>query len=81
MADKTSTSYQLKIVAGFSDGDERTISYENPRESVSAADIKALNSLAAGVLIGDKYGAPFSIFKDAGIYEIMKVDLDLQDIS
>lgn len=77
MADKVSTNYQLKIVAGFSDGDERTISYENPKPNITAADIKALDSLAAGVLIGDKYGAPFSTFKDAGVYEITKVELDL----
>ncbi|MBR0061777.1 MAG: hypothetical protein IJP68_09910 [Selenomonadaceae bacterium] len=77
MADKVSTSYQLKLVAGFSDGDERTISYENPRANLTAADIKALDSLAADVLIGDKYGAAFSTFKDAGIYEITKVELDI----
>lgn len=77
MADKVSTNYQLKIVAGFADGDERTISYENPRSNLTAADIKALDSLAAGVLIGDKYGAAFSTFKDAGVYTISKVELDI----
>lgn len=77
MADKVKTTKQLKIVAGFSDGDERTISYENPRSDITAADIKALDSLAAGVIIGDKYGAPFSTFKDAGIAETTRVELDL----
>ena len=77
MADKVTQSYQLKIVAGFSDGDERTISYENPRSNLTAADIKALDSLAAGVLIGDKYGAAFTTFKDAGVYAITKVELDI----
>ena len=77
MSDKITTSKTLKIVAGFSDGDERTISIENPRANVAAADIKALDSLAGGVISGDKYGAPFITFKDAGIYETTKVVLDI----
>ena len=77
MADKTKSTYQLKIVAGFADGDERTISIDNPADTVSAAAIKALDSLASGVLIGDKYGAAFTTFKDAGIYETTTVYLDI----
>lgn len=77
MADTTKTTTQLKIVAGFSDGDERTLSIENPIGNITPAQIKALDSLASGVLIGDKYGAPFTAFKDAGIYETTKVELDL----
>ena len=77
MADKVETSKTLKIVAGFADGDERTISIENPRANVTAADIKALDSLASGVIVGDKYGAPFTAFKDAGVYETTKVILDI----
>lgn len=77
MADTTKTTTQLKIVAGFSDGDERTLSIENPIDNITPAQIKALDSLASGVLIGDKYGAPFTTFKDAGIYETTKVELDL----
>jgi len=75
--DTVKKSYQLKLVAGFSDGDERTISLENPRDNITAADIKALDSLASGVIIGDKYQAPFTTFKDAGISETTKVELDL----
>ena len=77
MADKVETSKTLKIVAGFADGDERTISIDNPAATVSAAAISALDSLASGVIIGDKYGAPFTTFKDAGIYETTKVILDI----
>lgn len=79
MANTTTQTYQLKIVAGFSDGDERTISFDSPRSDVTAADIKALDSLAAGVLIGDKYGAEFNRFVDAGLYETTKVVLDISD--
>lgn len=75
--DTTKTSTQLKVVAGFSDGDERTISIDNPISNITPAQIKALDSLAAGVIIGDKYGAPFITFKDAGIYQITRVELDL----
>lgn len=77
MADKVKQSYQLKLVAGFADGDERTISYDNPKPNVTAAEIIALNDLAKGVLIGDKYGAEFSIFKDAEIVTTTQIDLDL----
>ena len=80
MADKVTTTKQLKLVAGFTDGDERTISIDNPAATVTAAAINALDSLAAGVLIGDKYQAPFSTFKDAGIAETTKVELDLATI-
>jgi len=78
MADTTKTTKQLKLVAGFEDGDERTITIENPKDNITAEQIKALNAKAAMVLVGDKYGAPFSIFKDAGIYLTTQVDLDLQ---
>lgn len=78
MADTFKTTKQLKLVAGFSDGDERTLSIDNPAATVSAAAISALDSLAAGVIIGDKYGAAFTKFKDAGIYETTTVYLDIQ---
>ena len=78
MADTVKTSNQLKLVAGFADGDERTISIDNPSATVSAAAIKALDSLASGVIIGDKYGAAFKRFKDAGIQETTTVQLDIQ---
>lgn len=79
MADKMKQSYALKLVAGFTDGDERTISIDNPRSDITAADIRALDSLARDVIIGDKYGAPFQTFKDAGIQETTTVYLDLED--
>lgn len=78
MADKVKTSYTLKLVAGFTDGDERTISLENPTNTVTPAKIKALDQLAKEVLIGDKYGAPFQLFKDAGLQESTVVYLDLE---
>lgn len=77
MADKSTTTRELKLVAGFVDGDERTITYPNPKSTITAAQIEALNSLAADVLIGDKYGAPFNMFLDAEIVDKMTTKLDL----
>lgn len=78
MSDKVKTSYQLKLIAGFTDGDERTITVDNPKPNITAEQIKALDSLAANVIIGDKYGAPFSTFRDAGIQESTIVYLDIE---
>ena len=77
MADKTTTSLELKLVAGFVDGDERTISYPNPKSTITAAQIEALNASASSVLIGDKYGAPFNMFLDAEIVSKTTTKLDL----
>ena len=77
MADKTTTSYELKLVAGFVDGDERTISYPNPKSTITAAQIEALNASASSVLIGDKYGAPFNMFLDAELVSKTTTKLDL----
>ena len=77
MADTVSTSRELKLVAGFVDGDERTISYPNPKSSITSAQIEALNASASSVLIGDKYGAPFNMFLDAEIVAKTTTKLDL----
>ena len=77
MADKTTTSYELKIVAGFTDGDERTITVSDPKSTVTAAQINALNASASSVLIGDKYGAPFLMMKDAELVQKTVTELDL----
>lgn len=65
MADKTTTSNELKIENLFVDGDTRTITLKNPRAGISTADITALETLilnsaeANSLLIGDKYGSDF----------------------
>lgn len=56
----TITTYsKLALVATFADGDTRTITLDNPLDTVGKTEINALNSLMSGVLIGDKYGADF----------------------
>lgn len=67
---------QLKIVAGFSDEDDRTITLENPRDGITEADVQALP--AAGVLIGDKFGAEFTRFKSATYVRGTNTEWDLQ---
>ena len=77
MADKTTSTNELKIVAGFADGDERTIRYPNPKSNITAEQINALNASASSVLIGDKYGAPFNMFLDASIISKTTTKLDI----
>lgn len=78
MADTVKYRNQLKIVMGFTDGDERTLSLENPKANITAEEIRALEPLLQGVVIGDKYGAPFSVIRDAGIQQSTTVYLDLE---
>lgn len=77
MADKTTNTYELKLIAAFADEDDRTIRYPNPREDLAKADILALQTLAIPVLIGDKYGATFTRFKSAKIVNKTETTLDL----
>lgn len=77
MADSISTSLDLRIVAGFADGDERTITLSDPKSTITAAQINALNASASSVLIGDKYGAPFLMMKDAEYVSKTVTKLDL----
>lgn len=60
-----STLNQLKLLAAFADEDDRTITVDDPRQNLTEQDIRAIESSAAKVLIGDKYGATFTRFKTA----------------
>ena len=77
MADTIKTSKQLKLVAGFIDGDDRTISLDNPRDNITAAEIQAMDSIAAGVIFGDKADADFRKWKSAKVVESTVKYLDL----
>lgn len=79
MADTIKSAYQLKLLAGFTDGDTRTITVDNPRSNLTASEIRAINALAADVLIGDKYGAAFAELKDANVVETETTYLDLSN--
>lgn len=62
MANIFKMSSELKITATFADGDDRTISVDNPRSELTLADIANFATKAANVLIGDKSGAAFVSF-------------------
>lgn len=77
MADTYKTYNTLKFVATFTDGDTRTLSVNSPNESADIGQLlKNLQTRAANVLIGDKYGAPFARFADARIVQGTRVDID-----
>ena len=65
MATTINTYKQLKIVAAFADEDDRTLTFDNPVDNLTEQQIRALEPLAAKVIIGDKYGATFTRFKTA----------------
>lgn len=67
MADsqKTTQNNELKLLAAFSDEDDRTISLSNPKTGLTKEQIDAVGVKALNVLIGDKYGAQFTRFKSA----------------
>lgn len=73
---KVKQSYELKLLAGFADEDDRTITLINPKRNLTAAQINAVGELAVGVLIGDKYGAAFTRFKEAYYREGTVTTLD-----
>ena len=77
MADVQTQSTKLSLLAGFVDEDDRTISLQNPVANITESQIRALESAAAPVLIGDKYGAAFSRFKSAKYINATQIKYDL----
>lgn len=78
MADKIVTTSELRILVGFVDEDDRTISIPNPSPNLTEQQVKAVETYAAPVLIGDKYQAAFSRFKSARYVEVTRKTFDLQ---
>lgn len=77
MATSKTTQYNhLKLLAGFSDEDDRTITVLNPKSNLTKSQIEAVGQLAVGVLIGDKYAAQFTRFKSASYVEGVTTTLD-----
>lgn len=65
---------EVKLLAAFTDEDDRTITIPDPKANITEQEITNLQTLAANVLIGDKYGAQFTRFKEA--YYIYKTTTD-----
>ena len=76
MADTTSTTKTFTAVAEFTDGDNRSISIDNPRDGITWENVETLNQYAANVLIGDKQGARFSRFSSAKITNRYTLTID-----
>lgn len=77
MSDTTKTTKQLKLVAGFADGDDRTISVDNPKNDITAEQINALKPYAIAAIQGDKAGSEMTGWRDAKIVEATTVYLDI----
>lgn len=80
MADKTTTTSTLQMVAEFVDGDDRTINLDNPNTAINLAQgvVNLGNYTKANqVIIGDKNGAAFSRFKSAQLIEKTVTKFDL----
>ena len=75
MADKVKTISQLKLVAGFIDGDDRVLTVDNPKATITGGEINALDG---NCLIGDKAGAAFKEWKSAEIVDTTTTKLDLE---
>ena len=80
MADKTTTTTTLNIIAGFADGDDRTINIDNPNTAINLGNaVYSLGSFAQQnqVILGDKAGSAFTEFKSAKLVTKTKTILDL----
>lgn len=61
MADVSSTAETLKIENYFVDGDTRTITLKNPKQSITTSDIEELQAYmrANNIIVGDKMAGTF----------------------
>lgn len=67
MADLIRQTSNLTLVLGFKDEDDRTITLDNPKATVTPAEVLECESYfkANNVFIGDKAGAAFDRIKSA----------------
>lgn len=81
MADIVKQKNTLSLEMEFTDGDTRTITFDNPKSNLAAAEINSLGSYMADnkLVIGDKAGADVMRFKTAKITSGVTTYLDLND--
>lgn len=81
MADKTTTTYTLQMMAEFADGDTRTINVVNPNTAIEnlGARVYELQTFLQNnsIIIGDKNGAAFTQFRYANKVTKSQTELDL----
>lgn len=80
MADKFTTTEELKVEWSFKDGDTRTNSFLNPKYNLTAAQIKAAADkvIQGQIIIGDKASARVVGVNSANVVETTKTDVDLE---
>ncbi len=83
MADKITRTHELKINNLFADGDTRTITLKNPKQTIQTSEITALETLilngdgTQSILIGDKYGSDFKRIQEVRKVTKATTDYDL----
>ena len=79
MADTAKNSSSLVIECVFNDGDTRTITLKNPRDSVSSSDIENLETfmIENHIIIGDRDSSDFRKIKKAVKRDTTTTYLDL----
>lgn len=83
MADKVTTTNELKIENLFTDSDTRTITLKNPKATIQTSEITALETLikngdgTTSILIGDKYGSDFKQIWEVRKTSKITTDFDL----
>lgn len=81
--DVMSTTRELKINNLFVDGDTRTITLKNPKETITSAEIEELETLIKNgtgeqsILVGDKYGSDFKRIQTVTKIEKTTVNYDI----
>ena len=80
MANTTTNTKSLTIVAEFLDGDDRSISLDNPRDGITWENISNLNQYAANVLIGDRESSAFNRIRSAHITQRHTLILDPENL-
>lgn len=80
MADKITQKSELDLLAGFVDNDDRTLTLDNPKENLTAADIKEFEAVCKSTqaIIGDKGSADFYEFKKAKTKKSKRTEIDLR---
>lgn len=76
MSDTTKTTKQLKLLAGFADEDDRTITIDDPKLNLTWDDIETFQAVSQ-VLIGDKFGAPFTRYKEAKYVDTTLTEIEV----
>lgn len=80
MADTITTTKSLTIIAEFDDGDNRSISIDNPRNGITWENIRTINTYAANVLIGDKNKSKFNRISSAHTTERYTLIVDPEQL-